>query len=150
MLQTGNIAPNFNLKNQDGKNIELYQELEKGPVVIFFYPKDNSLGCTAEACAFRDHYEDFTNKGIEVMGISNDGQEAHQGFAQQHKLPFPLLTDEKGETRKAYKVKNTLWIIPGRVTFVIGTDKKIIHVFNSQANVTKHVKEALKSLGVSE
>ena len=146
MLKTGTIAPNFKLKNQNGETVELYETLKNGPAVIFFYPKDNSPGCTAEACAFRDHYEDFTSKGIEVIGISNDGQEAHQGFAEQHRLPFQLLTDEKGEVRKAYKVKNTLWVIPGRVTFVIGQDHKIMHVFNSQVNVTQHVKEALQAI----
>lgn len=146
MLDKGSTAPNFTLKNQEGKNIELYKELENGPAVIFFYPKDGTPGCTAEACAFRDSFQDFTDKGITVLGISADNQQSHEKFSMEHQLPYDILSDPDGHARKAYDVKKTLWVIPGRATFVIDQNKKIIHNFNSQSSTSKHVQEALSVL----
>ncbi len=112
-------------------------------VVLYFYPKDNTPGCTTEACTFRDHYEDFQQIGAEVIGISSDDAASHEGFANKHRLPFILLSDTDGAVRKAYGVPATLGLLPGRMTFVIDQDGVIRHIFNSQLRAARHVEEAL-------
>ena len=96
-MKIGQIAPDFTLPDQDRVRFNLGQHLGKGPIVIFFYPKDDSPVCTAEACAFRDRFQIFQTMGAQVIGISSDPEESHQSFASKHKLPFTLLSDEKGE-----------------------------------------------------
>ena len=115
-------------------------------VVLYFYPKDDTPGCTAEACSFRDAYEDFQEACAEVVGVSSDSQSSHEKFAKRHKLPFTLLSDAKGEVRKKYGVPATLALLPGRVTFVIDRDGVVRHVFNSQLQATRHVREALAAI----
>jgi len=118
--------------------------------VLFFYPKDNTPGCTAEACAFRDEYQDFQDLGAEVIGISSDSEESHQKFTQKNRLPFPLLADRGGKVRKLYEVPGVLLgLIPGRVTFVIDKEGIIRYIFNSLSGATDHVsktKEVLQAL----
>ncbi len=144
-LQPGTPAPAFTLPDADGNPVSL-QDFKGRPVVLYFYPKDDTPGCTAEACSFRDQFEDFKDLGAEVLGVSSDSGASHQAFAQKHRLPFKLLSDKGGVVRKQYGVGNTLGLIPGRVTFVIGPDGVIRHTFNSQINATKHVSEALRTL----
>jgi len=114
--------------------------------VLFFYPKDDTPGCTKEACAFRDDYEEFGKLDAEVVGISSDSVESHRSFARKHRLPFTLLSDEGGKVRKLYGVSNTLGLFPGRVTYVIDEQGVIKHVFSSQLGTKRHVEEALKIL----
>jgi peroxiredoxin Q/BCP len=116
------------------------------PVVLFFYPKDNSAVCTREACAFRDAYEDFVAAGATVVGVSSDTAESHQQFAAQHRLPFLLATDADGSLRRAFGVSKTLGIIPGRVTFVIDRQGVVRHVFSGQFVADRHVREALAAV----
>lgn len=116
------------------------------PVVLFFYPKDNSLVCTKEACAFRDAYEDFVAAGATVVGVSGDSEESHRAFAQQHRLPFLLATDADGALRRAFGVGKTLGLIPGRVTFVIDREGVVRHVFRGQFVADRHVREALEAV----
>src|SRR5215211_3727964 len=116
------------------------------PVVLFFYPKDNTLGCTKEVCAFRDSFEDLANLDAEVMGISSDSVDSHKGFAEKHKLPFTLLSDQRGKVRSLYGVPNSFGLFPGRVTYVIDEEGVVRNVFSSQIEVEKHVAEALKTL----
>ncbi len=142
----GTVAPDFTLPDQNGKPVSLKEFRGEKAVVLFFYPKDNSAGCTAEACSFRDSYEVFKSSGAEVIGISSDSTASHQGFASRHQLPFVLLSDAKGSVRKLYGVQASLGIIPGRVTYVIDKEGVVCHVFNSQIMATKHVEEALKVL----
>src|SRR4051812_24033962 len=118
-IQVGDLAPDFTLKRQGGAPVHLKELLEKKAVVLYFYPKDDTPGCTAEACGFRDAYEDFQSEGAEVVGISSDSVEDHQAFTSKFRLPFLLLSDEGAKTRKLYGVANTLGLFPGRVTFVI-------------------------------
>lgn len=115
-------------------------------MVVYFYPKDFTRGCTAEACEFRDYYEEFKTMGAEVIGISGDSVQSHEAFAREHKLPFTLLSDSDGSVRKAYEVKKSLGLIPGRVTFVIDKQGIVRHVFSSQARATAHTAEALAVL----
>lgn len=113
-------------------------------VVLFFYPKDDTPGCTIEACGFRDEYTTFADAGAEVLGISADSAESHQRFASRHQLPMKLLTDADGAVRKAYDVRPTVMgLLPGRATFVVDREGIIRHVFVSQLRVKVHVKEAL-------
>ena len=124
--------------------------LAQGAVVLYFYPKDDTPGCTVEACTFRDSYEDFKEAGAEVVGVSSDSADAHKAFADKYKLPFTLVSDAGGKVRKLYEVPSSLWILPGRVTYVIDAGGVVRHVFNSQMNPAKHVKEAMEVLKKSK
>ncbi|OGP10259.1 MAG: peroxiredoxin [Deltaproteobacteria bacterium GWA2_45_12] len=146
LLQTGSIAPDFTLPSQEGKNVSL-SDFKGQNIVLYFYPKDDTPGCTKEACSFRDQYEVFRKKGAVVLGVSSDSVASHQKFSQKYKLPFLLLADSDGKVRKLYGVKSTMGIIPGRTTFVIDKKGVIKHVFSSQFQAQKHIEEALKALG---
>jgi len=148
-IRAGDVAPDFTLPSQDGSQVTLKALLGKGPVVLYFYPKDDTPGCTAEACSFRDAYEDFKEAGAEVVGISSDSAGAHKDFVEKHRLPFVLVSDEGAKVRKRYGVPSTLGLFPGRVTYVIDAAGVVRHVFNSQMNPTRHVREALEVLRAS-
>jgi len=142
-IAVGDNAPDFRLKDQHGRDVALSDHRGSKAVVLYFYPKDETPGCTKEACGFRDAYEDFVAAGAEVIGISGDAVDRHEAFAQHHRLPFTLLADEGNRVRKAWGVPSTLWILPGRVTYVIDKDGVVRHVFDSQLQAMKHIDEAL-------
>ena len=146
MIKLGGLAPRFRLQTSNGEYVSLEDFRGNRNVVVYFYPKDFTNGCTAEACEFRDSYEEFKNLGAEVIGISNDTQESHRAFSTKHKLPFILLSDPDGSVRKSYGVKKTLGLVPGRVSFVIDKNGVVRHVFSSQSKATAHVAEALAVL----
>jgi len=146
IAQVGHSAPNFTLLSQDGQPITLSSFRGKSSVVLFFYPKDFTPGCTKEACQFRDQYQDFENAGAALIGVSADPLVKHQQFAQTHRLPFLLLSDSKNEVRKAYGVPKSLGLWPGRVTYVIDRDGIVRHCFNSQFDIQGHVRKALAVL----
>jgi peroxiredoxin Q/BCP len=148
-LAPGDRAPEFSLPDANGRSVRLADFRGKRAVVLYFYPKDDTPGCTKEACGFRDSYEEFTAAGAEVIGVSSDSGASHQGFARKHKLPFTLLSDRDGTVRKQYGVPATLGLLPGRVTFVIDRAGVVRHVFNSQLAATRHVAEALAALRAS-
>jgi len=143
-VAVGDKAPDFTLPSQDGEPVRLYDRIGRGPVVLYFYPKDETSGCTAEACAFRDSYEDFTEAGADVIGVSSDSVAKHARFAGKNSLPFTLLADEGGQVRKTYRVPSKLGIIPGRVTYVIDRTGTVRLVFNSLSNIGKHINDALE------
>ena len=143
-VQVGDHAPLFSLPTQSGTAVSLGDFLGKGTVVLYFYPRDNTMGCTAEACSFRDHYEIFKEAGAEVIGVSSDSEETHQRFASRHKLPFLLLSDKHGSVRELYGVPATLGVIPGRVTYVIDKQGVVRHIFNDRFNAKKHITQALQ------
>jgi peroxiredoxin Q/BCP len=145
-VKVGDQAPDFSLADASGRVVRLSDFRGTRPVVLYFYPKDDTPGCTKEACAFRDQYEDFTTLGAEVIGVSSDSSEAHQQFTSKYTLPFTLLSDRDGAVRKRYGIPATLGLLPGRVTFVIDTGGTVRHVFNSQMQATRHVGEALATL----
>jgi peroxiredoxin Q/BCP len=144
-VRAGDRAPDFTLADADGKPVKLSARRGKA-VVLYFYPKDDTPGCTLEACAFRDQYEDFVDAGADVIGVSSDSSDSHRAFAKRHRLPFTLLADRDGAVRERYGVPSTLGLLPGRVTFVIDAEGVVRHVFNSQLAATRHVAEALDAL----
>ncbi|MEM1427461.1 MAG: peroxiredoxin [Cyanobacteria bacterium P01_H01_bin.130] len=145
-IAVGDKSPNFTLPSQSGTNITLSQFLGKSPVVVYFYPKDDTPGCTMEACQFRDEYQAFQEAGAAVIGISSDSVSSHQQFADKHNLPFVLLSDVKNEARNAFGVPNTLWVMPGRVTYVIDKEGIVQTIFNNMLDAKAHVAEALKTV----
>jgi thioredoxin-dependent peroxiredoxin len=142
-VQVGDKAPDFTLPSQSGEQVRLYDRLGERVVVLYFYPKDDTRGCTAEACAFRDSHEVFTDAGAEVIGVSSDSSDRHAAFAGRHNLPFTLLSDRGGRVRKSYGVPAVLGVVPGRVTYVIDREGTVRHVFNSLTNIGQHVGDAL-------
>jgi thioredoxin-dependent peroxiredoxin len=146
-IDVGDPAPEFALKSQDGEVVRLSELLSRGSVVVYFYPKDRTPGCTAEAGAFRDSYARFGELGAEVVGISSDSVDSHKGFANDCNLPFKILSDAGGEVRKRFGVPSSMGLLPGRVTYVIDRGGTVRYVFSSQLHATRHVEEALESLG---
>ncbi len=146
MPQVGERAPEFELRDQNSAPVRLSGLCSKGPVVIFFYPKDDTAGCTKEACRFRDDFARFEQTGAQIVGISSDSPESHRRFAAKYSLPFILLSDPGGRVRKLYGASSIFGLMPGRVTFVIDSEGMVRHVFSSQAKFEKHVDEALRGL----
>ncbi len=142
-IRIGDRVPDVRLVSGTG-TIWLADLLGKKTVVLYFYPKDETPGCTVEACGFRDAYEYFTEAGAEVIGVSQDSLEAHARFKAKHKLPFTLLSDPDGRAAEAFGVKKTFGLFPGRTTFVIDLGGVVRHRFDSQLRVNEHVKKALE------
>jgi thioredoxin-dependent peroxiredoxin len=146
-LRIGDRVPSFTLPDQDGELFRLEDALAKGPLVLFFYPKDGSPGCTAEACSFRDASGEFLAAGAVVAGVSSDDVASHRRFADQHALGYPLLSDEGGALRKRLGVpRGMMGLIAGRVTYVIDQDGVLRHRFDSALLMGKHVTEALSTV----
>lgn len=146
-VKVGDRAPDFTLPTQkSGATFHLYDLIGKSAIVLFFYPKDNTPGCTTEACSFRDSYEVFQEVGAEVVGVSSDSEASHRRFANKYKLPFILLSDLGGVVRQFYGVPATFGLLPGRVTYVIDKQGIIRHIFSSQFAPQKHIIEALRVL----
>ncbi len=144
VLKVGEKAPDFEAVSDDGSIVKLSNILKEKEVVLYFYPKDETPGCVAEACSFRDEWESIKEMNAEVLGVSSDSTESHKKFKAHHNLQFTLLSDPKKEIRSKYDVKGS--IMPPRTTFVISKDGTISHVFNSQINAKRHVKEAIEAL----
>ena len=142
MLDVGSPAPDVTLLGPSG-SVRLRDLLGTRAVVLYFYPKDETPGCTAQACEFRDRYQDFVDAGADVIGVSRDDAGAHASFKQHHRLPFTLLTDPEGAAAKAFGVKKTLGLLAGRVTFVIDRAGTIRLRFDSQLQARRHIGEAL-------
>jgi len=146
-LEIGSQLPSFTLPDQHGNLFDINAVLGKKNLVIYFYPKDDTPGCTAEACYFQDQFEVFKQVNAEVIGISGQSVESHKNFADKHRLTFTLLSDQGNKIRKQFGVPtNFLGLLPGRVTYIIDKTGKVVYVFNSQSQATKHVDEALQIL----
>jgi peroxiredoxin Q/BCP len=150
-LKIGSTIPAFTLPDQNGKMFDINSVLGKKNLVIYFYPKDDSPGCTAQACSFQDQFEVFKEADAVIIGISGQSVESHKEFATKHRLTFTLLSDKGNKIRKQFGVPtNLLGLIPGRVTYVADKTGKVIYIFNSQTHATKHVDEALRILKQSK
>jgi thioredoxin-dependent peroxiredoxin len=146
-VQTGDAVPDFQLPDQDGVVFDISSVLGKKNLVIYFYPKDNTPGCTREACYFRDQYDFFRDADAEVIGISGQPPESHKVFAEKYNLHFKLLSDEGNRVRKLFGVPSQLFgLIPGRVTYVVDKASKVVFIFNSQKQIARHVDETLRIL----
>lgn len=146
-LKVGDAVPSFTLKDQDNQEINSADYIGKNAMVIYFYPKDDTPGCTKEACKFRDEFEAFTDLEVKVIGISADDVASHKNFAEKYRLPFTLLADTDNVVRKLFGVpKSMLGLIPGRVTYVVNKKGTIIHIFESQFGAEKHITESLSKL----
>lgn len=149
-VAVGSVAPDFSATDSNGRPFRL-SSLRGRPVVVYFYPKDNTPACTAQACAFRDIYQDFQAVGAEVVAVSSDSDDTHRGFADKHRLPFVMLSDGSGEIRRLFGVPRSLFgLVPGRVTYVIDPAGVVRSIFNSQLNVSGHIAsavEAIKAMG---
>ncbi len=150
-LKIGSTIPAFSLPDQNGILFDINSVLGKKNLVIYFYPKDDSPGCTAQACSFQDQFEVFKEADAVIIGISGQSVESHKEFALKHRLTFTLLSDEGNKIRKQFGVPtNLLGLLPGRVTYVADKTGKVIYIFNSQIQATKHVDEALRILKESK
>lgn len=146
-LQVGDRIPNFTAKDTNGNTFDSQSIIGKKPVIIYFYPKDNTRICTEQACAFRDQYEDFKALGAEVIGVSRDSTASHQKFSKQYQIPFILLSDGNGALRKLFGVPTVFFgLLPGRVTYVADVAGVITMVFNSATLGAIHIEKALESL----
>ncbi|MGM0566472.1 MAG: peroxiredoxin [Bacteroidota bacterium] len=146
-MKKGDKIPAFRLPDQNGKTIDINDFTGKQPLVLYFYPKDETPGCTKEACTFRDAMKDFEQLNAKIIGISADSVESHKAFAENHNLNFTLLSDENKQVRKLLKVPSDVFgLIDGRVTYVVDKNGVIQHIFKSQLNSTRHVEEAKKAL----
>jgi len=145
-IKVGDQLPLFGAKDQNGNDFYIASVLYKKVLVIYFYPKDDTPGCTKQACFFRDQYEEFNDLGAEVIGISSDSVKSHKKFAEQYKLPFTLLSDEDKSLRKLFGVPtNLLGLLPGRVTYVI--DKKgIVRLVFDSMNAESHFPKVVETV----
>lgn len=142
-LQLHSKAPDFTLPSTDDKTFILSKDAAGEPLIIYFYPRDFTPGCTKEACGFRDNFEAFKASGIKIIGISTDPIEIHEAFKTQHDLPFDLLSDVNGSVSKKYKAKVPFLNISKRVTYLLDKDHKIIAVYSDLFGAEKHIKEML-------
>lgn len=147
-LNIGDQAPDFTLPSTEGSSLQLSKQLAGKSCILYFYPKDFTQGCTAESCDFRDHWPVFEGLSIPVYGISRDGMESHHRFRAEHKLPFHLLSDQKGDTIRAYKAMLPLVGIPNRVTYLLDSEHRIKAVYESLFGARNHIKEMLQQIGV--
>ena len=145
-IQVGDQAPQLVATAHDGTPIDLHALCRDRAVVLYFYPKDGTAGCTRQACAFRDSFEDFAEAGAAVIGVSGDDGESHRAFAAEHRLPFPLLSDGDGALRLLWGVPKTLGLLAGRVTYVIDRGATVRHIFDSQLFAERHMQEALATV----
>jgi peroxiredoxin Q/BCP len=145
-LKVGDKAPDFALRSQDGRTVALHDYLGSKNVVLYFYPKDFTPGCTAETKKFSENYDEVLAMGAEVLGISSDSPDSHSDFARECGATFPMLADKGGRVRESYGVRSSFGLAPGRVTFVIDRNGIVRHVFSSQLRPRQHVSEAMQAL----
>ncbi len=146
-LKEGDKIPGFSAIDTNGNLFNIDSVLGNKPIVIYFYPKDNTPGCTVQACSFRDQYQDFVDLGAEVIGVSSDSVISHQKFSDAHNLPFILLSDNNQVIRNSFGVPSgLLGLIPGRVTYVVDKKGIIKMIFDSSLMPAKHIAKALEAI----
>ncbi len=145
-VKVGDRLPHFRLLNQDGKSIDIIKYFGK-PLIIYFYPKDDTIGCTKQACSFRDEYHSFSSRGVVIFGISADSVQSHKKLRAKSQLPFDLLSDKDNIVRDMFGVPTDLFgLIPGRVTYIADSQGIVIYIYNNQMNIKKHIEESLRIL----
>jgi peroxiredoxin Q/BCP len=144
-LKVGDVVPDLAGIDQNGATVRL-ADLRGKFVVLFFYPKDGTSVCTREVCQFRDAYEDFLADGAVVIGVSSDSEASHRKFGEQQRVPYHLISDSSGAWRKGMGVPNTMWILPGRVTYLIDREGRIQNIVNAMFDTDRHVNETRRRL----
>lgn len=145
-VDVSDSAPDFELADHAGQSRRLSELCKEGPVVLFFYPKNETTVCTREACGFRDNVEEFANTSAQIVGISRDSVKSHDAFRTNHQLPYLLLSDPGGRVAKEWGVNHLLGLVPGRTTFVVDRDRKVVMRFSSALHADAHVNEALRAV----
>lgn len=146
-IQIGDKIPSFTLLNQNNQEVDINSFVRTKNIVIYFYPKDNTPGCTKEACSFRDAMQNLNDLDCEIIGISADSVTSHKAFATQYNLKYNLLSDTNNQVRKLFGVpRNLFGIIPGRVSYICDKEGIVLHIVNSQMNPEKHIQETLETL----
>ena len=146
-IGVGSTVPSFSLKDQFGKDFDINTVKGKKNLVIYFYPKDDSPGCTKEACSFRDQFEVFSDADALIIGISSQSVKSHLDFANKYRLNYTLLSDEGNNVRKLFDVPTNLFgLLPGRVTYIVNKAGNVVFIFNSQIQAEKHIEEAIRIL----
>lgn len=148
MLKTGDKCPHFKGIDQHGNEFDSHEIIGKKNCVIYFYPKNETKVCTAQACSFRDNYETFQDNNCEVIGISGDSAKSHQSFAKNHSLPFILLSDGDKKIRKTFEVPKDFLLLPGRYTYIINSEGVIMEIFHDAAHAETHTETALNILNI--
>jgi peroxiredoxin Q/BCP len=149
VLSIGSTAPDFEGTDQTGRRVTLDDLVKDSAIVLYFYPKDFTPVCTAQACLFRDSHEELARQGARVVGVSMDDGATHARFAEKHRVAYPLLSDPDKTIQKAYEARQLLGIFPKRVTYVIDRKKKIQAAYHHELSAQKHldaVRAVLKSL----
>lgn len=150
MLSIGDTAPDFEGTDQSGNRVSLDELLRKSAVVLYFYPKDFTPVCTAQACTFRDAHAELAASGVQVVGVSADDSESHAKFAEKHRVPYTLLADPEKNIQKAFEARQVLGLFPKRVTYVIDKQKKIRGVFHHELSAQKHMDAVRAILAASK
>jgi peroxiredoxin Q/BCP len=149
-INLGDKLPHFIMNDENHQPIDI-SAINGKWLVLYFYPKDDTPGCTKEACSFRDSFQELVDAGAVVYGVSSDRPDSHAQFISKYKLPFSLLSDTSGELRKLLGVPTDLFgLLPGRVTYVFNPEGRLVHVFDSQFSPGKHVEEALKMINLKK
>jgi peroxiredoxin Q/BCP len=146
VLSKGDTAPDFEGTDQHGNRVKLDDLLKESAVVLYFYPKDFTPVCTAQACLFRDTNSELAAEGVKVIGVSGDDQNSHARFAETHRVPYPLISDPDKSIQKAYEARQLLGLLAKRVTYVIDRKKKIRGVFHHELSAQKHLDAVKKVL----
>ena len=146
MLKVGELAPEFSGRDQHGKTVTLRGSLARGRLIIYFYPKDFTPVCTAQACTFRDASEDLAELGATVIGVSGDNSDSHQRFAEKHGVPFSLLVDPERRIIKAYGASMPILNRTLRVTYGIDTNRRILGAFHHELSAAKHLSDVKRAL----
>ena len=147
IINIGNTFPNFTLFDEKGEKFSLNNDFTKSYLVLYFYPKDETPGCTKQACYFKNFYLDFKNFDCEIIGISSDDKKSHEKFKTNNSLPFMLLSDHKSKLRKELNLpKDFFGLSPGRITFLIDKNKEILFIHRSSLNMKSHINSVLKYL----
>ena len=146
-LIVGNKFPDFKLSDDNGKIFQLYKDSNSSFLVLYFYPKDETPGCTKQACYFKYYYADFKQLDCEIIGISSDDEKSHKKFKSKYNLPFKLLCDRHSRLRKEIKLpKDFFGLSPGRVTFLLSSVNEILFIHKSSLKMKSHIKEVLEFL----
>lgn len=146
-IDVGDVFPDFILSDENGEEFDLDRDFTNSYLVLYFYPKDETPGCTKQACYFKDFYEDFKEFDCEIIGLSSDNKNSHEKFKNNYSLPFKLLSDKNSRLRKKLKLpKDFFGLSPGRITFLINKNKKILFIHRSSLNMKSHINSVLKYL----